>query len=243
MHMMFVDESGDPGYPGDNNWAKWGGSCMFARVGLIIHGWKWRFWNSKLLEFKKTRGLLWDQEIKASDIRWGKHAFAGWDEKRRGQFFVDLLQLIGGNLDISLIGVVIDKKNVDTSRKERLVKPEVRSLELLLEAYNLFLNSQQKDKFGIVVMDPVKEQSDDNIRYFQSFLMARSERLSPLRIVEGAFFAKSHTSNLIQIADLCTNVFYREMVKGNNSQEYQAIQKRFWRFKGRLNGCGISKWP
>jgi len=42
MYMMFVDESGDPGYPADGNWSRWGGSTHFARVGLIIHGWKWK---------------------------------------------------------------------------------------------------------------------------------------------------------------------------------------------------------
>jgi len=35
MHMMFVDESGDPGYPKKGNWKGWGGSVHFARVGVI----------------------------------------------------------------------------------------------------------------------------------------------------------------------------------------------------------------
>ena len=38
MHMMFVDESGDPGYPTDGDWSKFGGSEFFSRVGVIIHG-------------------------------------------------------------------------------------------------------------------------------------------------------------------------------------------------------------
>ncbi|MDO8804386.1 MAG: DUF3800 domain-containing protein [Elusimicrobiota bacterium] len=243
MHMMFVDESGDPGYPPDGNWGKWGGSKAFARVGLIIHGWKWRAWNEKLLEFKRTRGLLWDQEIKASDVRRGRRAFSGWDGNRRKQFLLDLLQLVGGNPDITLIGVAINKGKVDTSRKERLVKPEVRSLELLLESYNAFLQHQTRDRFGIVVLDPVKETSDDNLRHFQSFLQARSENLYPCHIVEGTFFAKSHTSNLIQMADVCANVFYREITGPGNLPEYQIIKKRLWRFAGRLSGNGIRKWP
>ena len=242
MHMMFVDESGDPGYPPGGNWKGWGGSTHFARVGVIIHGWKWKAWNDRLASFKRNRGLTWDAEIRAGDIRRGKGAFVGWDEGRRRFFLQNLMELVGGNPDIALLGVVIDKRQVDTTKSDRVVKPEVRSLELLLERYNLFLENQ-RDKSGIVILDPTKETSDDNLRRFQSYLLAQSEHLDPLHIVEGAFFAKSHTSNLIQIADVCSNVFYREMSHGGNAPGYQAMQKRFWRHQGRLTGVGIKKWP
>lgn len=113
---------------------------------------------------------------------------------------------------------------------------------VLHERYNSFLH-EQRDRSGIVILDPTKEKSDDNLRYFQSFLLAQSPHLSPLHIVEGTFFAKSHTSNLMQIADVCTNVFYREIVRGAKTDEFKAIWKRFWRRKGRLKGYGIKKWP
>ena len=196
----------------------------------------------ELTSFKNNRGLTWDTEIKASDIRSGRGGFVGWDGVRRQFFLENLMELVGGNPDITLLGVVIDKQRVDTARSDRLVKPEVRSLELLLERYNLFLRDQ-RDKSGIVILDPTKEKSDDNLRRFQSFLLAHSEHLDPLHIVEGAFFAKSHTSNLIQIADVCTNVFYREVTRGTKAKEYKAMQERFWRRGGRLTGVGIKKWP
>lgn len=242
MHMMFVDESGDPGYPPGGKWGPWGGSTHFVRVGVIIHGWKWKAWHDRLTRFKSNRGLTWDAEIKASDIRRGKGAFVGWDQARREFFLRNLMEFVGGNLDVTLLGVVIDKRQVDTTKGDRLVKPEVRSLELLLERYNFFLGNQ-RDKSGIVILDPTKEKSDDNLRRFQSFLLAQSERLKPLHIVEGAFFAKSHTSNLIQIADVCTNVLYRQVTRGGNTREYRAMQKRFWRHRRRLMGVGIKNWP
>jgi len=242
MHMMFADESGDPGYPRKGTWKGWGGSTHFARVGVIIHGWRWKAWHDRLTSFKRNRGLTWDAEIRASDIRRGKGAFVGWDQNRRQFFMSELMTLVGGNTDITLLGVVIDKRLVDTAKGERLVKPEVRSLELLLERYNSFLHDQ-RDRSGIVILDPTKEKSDDNLRHFQSFLLAQSPHLSPRHIVEGTFFAKSHTSNLMQIADVCTNVFYREIVRGAKTDEFKAIWKRFWRRKGRLKGYGIKKWP
>ena len=59
VYMMFVDESGDPGYPSGGHWAGWGGSTHFARVGVIIHGWKWKAWNDRLIHFKRSYGLTW----------------------------------------------------------------------------------------------------------------------------------------------------------------------------------------
>jgi len=135
MHMMFVDESGDPGYPPGGKWAGWGGSTHFVRVGVIIHGWKWKAWHKLLMTFKVKHGLTWDTEIKASDIRRGSGGFAGWDRARRDSFLANLMQLVGGNHDITLLGVAIDKRAVNTSKSDRLVKPQVRSLELLLERY------------------------------------------------------------------------------------------------------------
>jgi hypothetical protein len=153
-----------------------------------------------------------------------------------------LMELVGVNTDISLIGIDIDKTRVDTTKGDRLVKPEVRSLELILERYNLFLRNQ-KDKAGIVILDPTKEKSDDNLRYFQSFLLSKSRNLRPLHIVEGTFFAKSHTSNLLQISDVCANVFYREMTRKGGTPEFKSIYPRFWRHGTRIKGFGVKTWP
>lgn len=242
MHMMFVDESGDPGYPDNGDWRRWGGSKLFIRVGVVIHGWKWKAWHERLRQFKYNRGLTWDVEIKASDLRRGRGAFVGWDDNRRRLFLEDLCTLIGLNTDITLLGVVIDKTRIDVSQRDRMVKPEVRSLELLLERYNYFLRCQ-KDKSGIVVLDPVKESSDDNLRRFQSYLQAWSHHLQPLHIVEGTFFAKSHTSNMVQVADVCCNVLYRHMSRPASSGEFARLRSRFWSRNGRVAGCGIKKWP
>lgn len=242
MHMLFVDESGDPGFPKRGNWQGWGGSTHFVRVGVIIHGWKWKSWNKLLMNFKIKSGLTPRTEIKASDIRRGNGGFSGWDDVRRDSFLKELMQLIGGNQHITLLGVAIDKRKVLTSKSNRLVKPEVRSLELLLERYNSFLG-YQNDRSGIVILDPVKEDSDDNLRYFQSYLLDQSPHFRPLHIVEGAFFAKSHTSNMVQIADVCSNVFYRQVTRNQNTQHYKAIHKLFWRNKGKLKGVGIKYWP
>ncbi len=243
MHMMFVDESGDTGYAPGGKWKGWRASRLYSRVGAIIHGWKWKAWNDRLKYFKGRRSLAWDAELKASHIRRAKGAFVGWDRSRRDWFLRELLQLIGTNEDITLLGVAIDKTKVDVSQPDRMVKPEVRSMELLLERYNYFLR-EQRDKSGIVVLDPVQGVSDDNIRYFQSYLQAHSEHLKPLHIVEGTFFAKSHTSSMVQVADICSNVFYRRETRASGSwPDLKLIWPRFWRRGNRVAGYGVKRWP
>jgi hypothetical protein len=116
------------------------------------------------------------------------------------------------------------------------------SLEILLELYNRFLH-EQKDKAGLVILDATMGRDDDWLRHWQSHLIDQSAALNPSHIVEGTFFAKSHTSNLLQIADICTNVFYREMVRGNKTPEFRAIQGRFWRFGNILDGYGTRTLP
>lgn len=240
---MFVDESGDPGFPADGNWSKFGGSKFFVRVGVIIHGWRWKGWHERMHNFKKQRGLMWSQEIKANHLKQGKGDFAGWDENRRLLFRQDLAKLIGFSNEITLIGVGIDKQKVALASRDRIARPEVRSLELLLERYDDFLENE-RDKAGVVILDACEETKDDNLRYFQSYLLQKDEHFRNSHIVEGTFFAKSHTSNLLQVADFCSNVFYHQLSKkGVANPEFNAMQARFWRKRNRIQGNGIKVWP
>ena len=195
MYMMFVDESGDPGLSG-------GGSKAYVRVGVAIHGWKWKTWHKKLQSFKINRGLSWSSEIKANHLRKGAGVFEKWNEAARKNFMIDLAKLIGAHADISLLCVAVDKLKIKPGTK---AKPDVMSLEILLKRYDSFLRLHT-DKAGIVILDPAEETKDDSLRYYQSYLQAGRLR----NIVEGTFFAKSHTSNMIQVADFCSNVFYHQ---------------------------------
>jgi len=72
-----------------------------------------------------------------------------------------------------------------------------------------------------VILDSVKATQDQNLRYFQNYLRNFSEHLDARRIVEGTLFLPSHTCNLLQVADVCGNVLYREI-----PGEMQRIDKR-----------------
>lgn len=210
MHLMYVDESGDSGYPkpGADFPTAGGPSRRFVRAGVIVHSWKWAAIDQRIADFKKAHGLGWDAEIKATDIRPGRGAFKGWSKGDRIHFLLDLLETIRREMDITIIAVVIDKTKVDTSAPRRFSNPSVRSHELLLERYNQYL-AEQKDRTGAVTLDSVEAASDDNLRYFQSYLRQYSDHLDSRRIVEGALFMPSHTTNMLQVADVCANAINR----------------------------------
>lgn len=227
MHLMYVDESGDCGYPASGGFPPNGGPTrLFVRGGVIVHGWRWMRIQDSMANFKTSHRLKWDAEIKATHLRAGKGAFAHWSPKDRRTFLLDLLDSVGREIDISILVVVIDKESVDRQQRERFTNPAVRSLELLLEHYNQFL-AEQKDKTGIVILDPVESSNDENLRYFQNYLLRFSDHLDPRRIVEGTLFMPSHTSNLLQLADVCTNVAYRHYARPDgNEEEYSRIRGR-----------------
>jgi len=276
MHLMYVDESGDCGYPRTGAFpARGGPTRYFVRAGVVLHGWRWMHVKQVLLDFKHARGLRWNAEIKAGDllrgaenvehgvprsgatggwsaranavirtgserpvapdnvqhfplrvIRAGKGAFAAWSPTERQQFLVDLLDSIGREIDIHLLVVAIDKQKINLDQRERYTNPSVRSLELLLERYNEFLGTQ-RDKSGIAILDSVEADSDENLRYFQSYLLEFSDRLEPRRVVETAMFMPSHTTHLLQLADICSNVAYRRYARPDqNENEYARIRSR-----------------
>ncbi len=235
MHLMYVDESGDPGIPLAGSAAPRGGPTrFFVRAGLVVHDRKWFRVDTMVANFKRTHGLAWDSEIKATELRAGKGSFAGWDPQKREQFLLDLLYAVAREDCLSILAVAIDKTQVDHLHRMRYSNPSVRSLELLLERFNEFL-LDQKDHCGITILDAIESKNDANLRYFQNYLRRFSEHVDPQRIVEGTLFLPSHTSNLLQLADVCTNVVYRRYSRDDgNAAEYAQIQDRVWVEK---------KWP
>jgi len=226
---MYVDESGDPGYPrqGEEFPPAGGPSRRFLRAGLIVHSWKWISVDQRIIDFKRARGLSWDAEIKAAHLRSGKGAFERWTKETRLQCLHDLLDTIGRELDVHILAVLIDKTRVDPTTPRRFSNPAIRSHELLLERYNQFL-AKQKDRTGAVILDSVEGASDENLRYFQNYLRHFSEHLDARRIVEGALFMPSHTTNLLQIADVCANVIYRADPAEVNRLASRIVQVKQW---------------
>ncbi|NOT00610.1 MAG: DUF3800 domain-containing protein [Phycisphaerales bacterium] len=228
MHLMYVDESGDPGYPADGVFVPSGPSDRYVLVGLIVHAWHWPAVDRRMVQFKRDHGLPWDAELRSHDIRNGRGAFVGKPPDARRQLHGELLDTIGSLVDaVTPLGVVINKRQVDQTRKERLVNPSRRAFESLLEAYNRFL-AGQRDRSGIVIVDAREKKDDANVRYFQNYLRQYSERIDARRIVEGTFFLPSRDSNLLQMADICVGtLFQRHRWTEQSIRDFAKIEDRF----------------
>jgi len=76
MHLMYVDESGDSGFPSGG--AAFPGSGtptrFFVRVAAIVHDWKWQTVNRQIDTFRATRPVPIPRnvEIHATEIRRGR---------------------------------------------------------------------------------------------------------------------------------------------------------------------------
>jgi hypothetical protein len=199
-----------------------------VRSGIVVHSWKWSAIHDLICQFKTSRFLKWDAEIKGNHLRTAKGAFSGWDESARRNFLNDFLDTIGREIDVTILWVRIEKAKVDLTRRDRLTNPSVRSLELLLELYNTFLG-HAKDKTGGVVLDSVNYKNDSELRYFQNYLRTFSDHLDHRRIIDGTFFLGSHESSFLQIADVVANVMFV-----NDPGEVARLRHRVW---------GWNTWP
>lgn len=88
MHILYVDESGDDGFPADNIFSTGGTpSRVFIRTGLIIHDWKWKRINDTIADFKFRKRIPQNVEIHATEIRRGKKKIIdSKDEKKKRGF-------------------------------------------------------------------------------------------------------------------------------------------------------------
>ena len=73
MNIMYVDESGDDGFSGNNTYSPGlTPTKYFLRTGLVVHDWKWTKINSKIEGFRVSKGIPKCEEIHATEIFGGK---------------------------------------------------------------------------------------------------------------------------------------------------------------------------
>lgn len=90
MHILYVDESGDDGFPEDNIFSPDNApSCKFVRSGLIIHDWKWKKINDIIADFKFSKRIPKDVELHATEIRRGKKKITDSKTKKRREHKIE----------------------------------------------------------------------------------------------------------------------------------------------------------
>lgn len=261
MHLLYVDESGDDSLPAQNG-GKIAGSPIFSRVGIALHDKKWRGIDAKMRGFRHARNIPNNEELHAAEVVFGKtqknvKTSAGWKKQKFLNWFGQTIrhpeqrrklleQLLLDVLDpkhITIFAVVIEKKHIDVTLPPSPNRnPKFRSLELLSERFTHHID-RQIDKNGLIIMDSVNLVDDTATMKFQNELYQRSRYVSGDRFVENIMFCPSHTTNLLQLADVCSYGLYRYVVH-KDPFLFDILKKCLHRNDGgKVDGAGLKYWP
>lgn len=260
MHLLYVDESGDDGFPASRTFPDGGSpSKVFIRTGLIVHDRQWQRVNRKINDFKAKLKIPKSIEIHATDIRRGKHKIYTSSRKRKevpnwyGENYpalsdrVELLEKICrfiSTLDeITLICIVIDKQAINIDYPDFNEIPKNNSWEFLIERYNLFLK-KSRDKVGIIISDAVQDKIEKTHREFAKAIFEQSIHVKSQHFIESIMFEPSDSSNLLQLADVASYAFFRHF-NTHDRVLYDLLEGKLLSHQdGRgVDGAGLKIWP
>jgi hypothetical protein len=260
LHILYVDESGDDGFPVDNIFTPGvTPSNKFVRTGLIIHDWKWKGINDKIADFKFSKRIPGNIELHATEIRRGKRKITDSRTKRKreisnwyGQNLPDTIdrmnllkdccKLINSVEDITLIFIVIDKTRIDTTIPGYKNIPKENSWEYLIERYNYYLN-KARDQFGIIISDAVEHNLERTHREFARAIYTQSSHVKEFHFIESILFEPSESSNLLQLVDIASYACFRKFNSGDTSLFEELKDRILKNNEGAIEGTGLKIWP
>ncbi len=229
MHILYVDESGDPGIHQY-------GSPYFILSGLIVSQENWQTYLDRLKVFrtalKNRYGLNVREEIHASElIRINKlKAYRAIKKSDR----IEILKACCDQLPIifdtaKVVNICLTKNNFSTAEDVQLT-----AWNRLIQRFDTYLKKDVMDK-GIIISDDT-----DGIKI--SRFLRKMRIYSPVsshfggfynspvnNIIEDLFQRTSSHSYFIQVVDVISHVLYRkEHVKGS-LRKFQ-LEKQFDKF-------------
>lgn len=260
MHILYVDESGDDGFPAGNIFtSNVSPSNKFIRTGLIIHDWKWKRVNDAIADFRFKKRIPKHVELHATEIRRGKKKITDSKTKKRrevvnwyGQTYPntnermgllrDCCRLINSITDITFIFIVIDKTRIDTTSPGYKNIPKDHSWEYLIERYNFFLNGAT-DHVGIIISDAIEHNIERTHREFARAIYTNSSHVNESHFIESIMFEPSESSNLLQLVDIASYACFRKFNSGDAAL-YDELKDRIMKNnQGSVEGAGLKIWP
>ncbi len=233
MYFIYVDESGDPGFRGGTNY--------YVLLGVAVAE---EQVNALARQMDDIVGRHLGQsgiELHFRKLVRGHAPFDRLSEQNRWRLVDDIFAAIGSS-DVTLFASVIDKRK-HQDRYTFPERPDILALELLVERFDIFLG--RRNQLGCVVYDSRGKAVDDELRNFFSDWRYSGTSARKLRnIIETIFFAPSHATRLLQVADFCAHATFLHYERGN-SQRFNQIEGRFDRNPqtNNVKGYGIKEWP
>ena len=257
MHLVYVDESGDDGFSKSGLYKhSETPSPFFTRTAVIVHDWKWQSIVNAIKAFRIKYSIPASEEIHATEILNGRSKsysspgrrtshinFYGqkWPKRSdRKNLLLDLCQSIVA-LDLSFVGVVIDKLKIDMSKSNFRKIPKDFSWELLIERINYFL-SEARDKRGMMISDATERNMEKYHRAYAKALFASSLHIKEFHFIETLLFEPSDSSDLLQISDVVAYAIGRKF-NSNDDSFFDVLEPKFLKRDGILTGMGLKVWP
>lgn len=192
MHLVYVDESGDPGVgPGSSRY--------FILCGLCVHHSDWHEVNRRLGELRsrleKLHGLSPLAEIHAAEFLGNSRDHLGLNQRQRIQCLLHLLGFLDQSNHLTPIRVVIDKSSDPMDPLASAWSTLASNATLLIDEHE---DPRCIAKGLIIVSDDLRPSPGS--RWIQAARLA-DPKLENL-LIDLPFGRESHQSHLLQLSDL-----------------------------------------
>ena len=247
MHILFVDESGTPPKPNDLK-AKY-----FVISGIIIPESAWHRVRDAVMGLKIRRSLR-------GEIKWRyfspnnddqKNPMRKLDSSERDQIRSEIYNIIRSERSLKIIACVCSNEaayGIQSIQGQN----DIYNLtyKCIIERFQYYLQDVGKDaggrmEYGIIVSDHRSVYDDAYLRkHHQKLLHSSGQYVTEYKnLIEGLFFAPSHQSIGIQLADLVAGAVWRKYER-QDERWFSMIEGSLrTSAKGEVNGYGLVKVP
>lgn len=246
MHLLFIDESGTPPPPNKKN------TKTFVLGGIIIPTGIWHQLNSdfkNILQIHKLSGeMKWRFFSPHNNDPDNPMAGLSWEKR-------DLIrkQILSGIAKYKSVKIISSYMIIEEAYKQTYIKTENDiywyCYKTLVERFQYYLQDISRSigtkQCGLIICDHRENSQDIRLRNLhQNMLNSGGWYMSKYEnFIETLFFAPSHMSLGIQLADMIAGCIFRYVEKEDNSN--LSIIKNMFRKSdyGCIKGYGLVKIP
>ena len=226
MHLLFLDESGEPD------------GKSFALGGVAVRADEWQ-----------TVRLHWEKAL--SDQGWPLDKEPKWHGIQTGEVppaLADALFEAIAQAPVTCFVVVLRPIAGRREESEFFKTDEdtyATGLTFVGERFQRFL--EDHDSYGVIVLDSRRSEVDDRMRRFFERIQREGTAYRELdRIVDSLLLGPSHRSLGLQVADLVVaSTLKAQYAMGDASRWFRQLQPRFARHPGtgKIDGVGLKIYP
>lgn len=246
MHLCFVDESGTPAKPGSDR------PKFFVIAGVVIPEDRWHLAHRRLQGLKirsRYRGeLKWRFFAPGNDD--AGNPMKGWTTEARNELREAAFNIISQDRSIRIIaGVCQASAAYALPRFKTQDDLYFGTYKVVSERFQYLLQDISRiggsKTHGIIVADHRGKGDDESMRVRHQRLVEEEQEYTStyMNLVEGLFFAPSHMSVGIQLADMVAGAIGRRF-ESNDSTWFAKIAGSFrTSAEGKIDGFGIARFP